>query len=165
MPEKCRRFSREKIKWPQGSLSLWPLFLPSFPKIQKMKQQLGQIALLVKDYDEAIAFYTKVLDFDLIEDTVMSETKRWVRVCPPGSSCQLLLAKAANEVQESQIGHQAGGRVFLFLYTDDFWGDYRKYTSRGVEFLREPSEEAYGIVSVFRDLYGNLWDLIEPLKQ
>lgn len=84
-----------------------------------MKQQLGQIAILVKDYDEAIGFYTKVLDFDLIEDTVMSQTKRWVRVCPPGSSCQLLLAKAANEVQESQIGHQAGGRVFLFLYTDD----------------------------------------------
>lgn len=130
-----------------------------------MKQQLGQIALLVKDYDEAIAFYTKVLDFDLIEDTVMSETKRWVRVSPPGSSCQLLLAKAANEVQESQIGHQAGGRVFLFLYTDDFWGDYRKYTSRGVEFIREPSQEAYGTVSVFRDIYGNLWDLIEPFKQ
>jgi len=165
MPEKRKLFSLRKLKWPQGFLSLWPLFLTSCPTHQEMKQQLGQIALLVKDYDEAIAFYTKVLDFDLIEDTFMSETKRWVRVCPPGSSCQLLLAKAANEVQESQIGYQAGGRVFLFLYTDDFWRDYRKYTSKGVEFLREPSHEAYGTVSVFRDLYGNLWDLIEPLDQ
>lgn len=130
-----------------------------------MKQQLFQIALLVRNYDEAIEFYTKVLDFDLIEDTVMSDTKRWVRVAPPGSTCQLLLAKAANEAQENQIGHQAGGRVFLFLYTDDFWRDYQKYTSRGVEFIREPSKEAYGTVSVFRDLYGNLWDLIEPVEQ
>jgi catechol 2,3-dioxygenase-like lactoylglutathione lyase family enzyme len=127
-----------------------------------MKQQLGQLALLVSDYDEAIRYYTDVLDFELLEDTVMSESKRWVRVAPPGSSCHLLLAKAANEAQQKQIGFQAGGRVFLFLYTDDFWRDYRKYTSRGVEFVREPAKEAYGTVSVFKDLYGNLWDLIEP---
>lgn len=127
-----------------------------------MKQQLGQLTLLVRDYDEAIKYYTQVLDFELLEDTEMSETKRWVRVSPPGSSCHLLLAKAANEAQEKQIGYQAGGRVFLFLYTDDFWGDYNKYTSRGVEFVREPTEEAYGTVSVFEDIYGNLWDLIEP---
>jgi catechol 2,3-dioxygenase-like lactoylglutathione lyase family enzyme len=127
-----------------------------------MKQQLGQLALLVSDYDEAIRYYTEVLDFELLEDTVMSESKRWVRVAPPGSSCHLLLAKAADEAQQKQIGFQAGGRVFLFLYTDDFWRDYRKYTSRGVEFVREPAKEAYGTVSVFKDLYGNLWDLIEP---
>jgi len=130
-----------------------------------MKQQLGQIALLVRDYDEAIDYYTNTLGFELLEDTKMSETKRWVRISPPGSTCQLLLAKAANDSQIAQIGHQAGGRVFLFLYTDDFWRDYKKYTSRGVEFLREPSKEAYGIVSVFRDIYGNLWDLIEQVSQ
>jgi catechol 2,3-dioxygenase-like lactoylglutathione lyase family enzyme len=129
-----------------------------------MKQQLGQLALLVKDYDEAIRYYTEVLNFELLEDTQMSETKRWVRVSPPGSTCHLLLAKAANETQISQIGLQAGGRVFLFLYTDDFWRDYKNYTARGVEFIREPAEESYGMVSVFKDLYGNLWDLIEPKK-
>ena len=127
-----------------------------------MKQQLGQLTLLVRGYDEAIQYYTQILDFELLEDTKMSETKRWVRVSPPGSACHLLLAKAANEAQEKQIGFQAGGRVFLFLYTDDFWRDYHKYTARGVEFLREPAKESYGIVSVFKDLYGNLWDLIEP---
>ncbi|TDQ14667.1 catechol 2,3-dioxygenase-like lactoylglutathione lyase family enzyme [Algoriphagus boseongensis] len=127
-----------------------------------MKQQLGQISLLVKDYDEAIQYYTQVLGFELLEDTPMSETKRWVRVSPPGSSCHLLLAKAANEAQIAQIGLQAGGRVFLFLYTDDFYRDYENYTSKGVEFIREPAQEAYGIVSVFKDLYGNLWDLIQP---
>jgi len=130
-----------------------------------MKQQLAQLVLLVKDYDEAIHYYTEVLDFALLEDTQMSETKRWVRISPPGSSCHLLLAKAANEAQEKQVGFQAGGRVFLFLYTDDFWRDYEKYKGRGVEFLREPSKEAYGTVSVFKDLYGNLWDLIEPTLQ
>lgn len=130
-----------------------------------MKQQLGQLTLLVRDYDEAIQYYTEILNFELLEDTKMSETKHWVRVSPPGSSCHLLLAKAADETQISQIGLQAGGRVFLFLYTDDFWRDYKTYTSRGVEFIREPSEEAYGTVSVFKDLYGNLWDLIQPLKK
>lgn len=129
-----------------------------------MPQQLGQLALLVKDYDEAIAYYTQILDFELLEDTKLSETKRWVRIAPPGSSCHLLLAKAANETQERQIGFQAGGRVFLFLYTDDFWRDYKTYSDRGVEFIREPAEESYGTVSVFKDLYGNLWDLIEKKK-
>jgi len=127
-----------------------------------MKQQLGQFALLVKDYDEAISYYTEVLGFELLEDTQLSETKRWVRISPPGSTCHLLLAKASNEIQEKQIGFQAGGRVFLFLYTDDFYRDYENYRSKGVEFIREPAEEAYGTVSVFKDLYGNLWDLIEP---
>ncbi|NVJ85041.1 MAG: VOC family protein [Algoriphagus sp.] len=127
-----------------------------------MNQQLGQLSLLVRDYDEAIQYYTQVLNFELLEDTPLSETKRWVRVAPPGSTCHLLLAKAANETQEKQIGFQAGGRVFLFLYTDDFYRDYAKYLSKGVEFIRTPSQESYGIVSVFKDLYGNLWDLIEP---
>ncbi|MBN7813924.1 VOC family protein [Algoriphagus pacificus] len=126
-----------------------------------MNQQLGQLALLVKDYDEAINYYTQILGFELLEDTKLSETKRWVRVSPPGSTCHLLLAKASNDNQIAQIGYQAGGRVFLFLYTDDFWRDYKKYTARGVEFIREPSEEEFGTVSVFKDLYGNLWDLIE----
>ena len=128
-----------------------------------MKQQIAQIALVVKDYDQAIAFYTQVLDFVLVEDTVMSETKRWVVIAPPGSDgCRLLLAKAATDDQLARVGNQTGGRVFLFLYTDDFWRDYNKYRDRGVEFMREPTQEAYGTVSVFKDLYGNLWDLIEP---
>jgi catechol 2,3-dioxygenase-like lactoylglutathione lyase family enzyme len=129
-----------------------------------MKQQLGQISLLVKDYDEAINYYTQVLGFELLEDTQLSETKRWVRVSPPGSSCHLLLAKAANEAQEKQIGMQAGGRVMFFLYTDDFYRDYENYISKGVEFIREPAKEEFGIVSVFKDLYGNLWDLIQPVQ-
>lgn len=127
-----------------------------------MKQQLGQLSLLVRDYDEAIVYYTSILGFELLEDTKLSETKRWVRVSPQGSDCHLLLAKAANDAQKAQIGTQAGGRVFLFLYTDDFWRDYKNYTSKGVEFIREPAKEDFGIVSVFKDLYGNLWDLIEP---
>tara|TARA_R110002049_G_scaffold200495_1_gene371266 strand:- start:110 stop:496 length:387 start_codon:yes stop_codon:yes gene_type:complete len=126
-----------------------------------MKQQLGQIAILVRDYDEAIEYYTNILGFELIEDTQLSDEKRWVRVSPKGSSCQLLLAKAANELQRNQIGFQSGGRVFLFLYTDNFYRDYHNYTAKGVEFIREPSEEAFGTVSVFKDLYGNLWDFIE----
>ena len=129
-----------------------------------MTQQLGQIALLVKEYDEAIQYYTQVLGFELLEDTQLSETKRWVRVSPPGSSCHLLLAKASNEEQEKQIGFQAGGRVFLFLYTDDFYRDYQNYKSKGVEFLRDPAQESYGIVSVFKDIYGNLWDMIQPVQ-
>lgn len=128
-----------------------------------MKQQLGQLTLLVRDYDEAIIYYTQILGFELLEDTPMSETKRWVRVSPPGSACHLLLAKAVGEAQETQIGNQTGGRFFLFLYTDDFYRDFHTYRSKGVEFLREPAEEPYGIVSVFKDLYGNLWDLIQPL--
>ena len=128
-----------------------------------MKQGLAHIALVVADYDEAIAFYTKQLNFTLIEDTVISETKRWVLVAPPGSNgSQLLLAKAANEEQTSRVGNQTGGRVFLFLYTDNFQRDYTSMLEKGIEFVREPITEPYGTVAVFKDLYGNLWDLIEP---
>ena len=128
-----------------------------------MKQELAHIALVVADYDEAIKFYTKQLNFTLIEDTVISETKRWVLVAPPGSNgSQLLLAKAANEEQASRVGNQTGGRVFLFLYTDNFQRDYTSMLEKGIEFVREPITEPYGTVAVFKDLYGNLWDLIEP---
>ena len=130
-----------------------------------MKQHIAHIALLVRDYDEAIQFYTGKLHFTLVEDTVLSETKRWVLVAPKGSSeCCLLLAKAANTEQETRIGDQTGGRVFLFLYTDNFWTDYETMVKEGVEFVREPKVETYGTVAVFRDLYGNLWDLLEPVK-
>ena len=128
-----------------------------------MKQGLAHIALVVADYDEAIKFYTKQLNFTLTEDTVISETKRWVLVAPPGSNgCQLLLAKAANDEQASRVGNQTGGRVFLFLYTDNFQRDYTSMLEKGIEFVREPITEPYGTVAVFKDLYGNLWDLIEP---
>ena len=130
-----------------------------------MKQHIAHMALVVADYDEAIRFYTEKLDFTLIEDTALSDTKRWVRIAPAGSAddgCCLLLAKAADEVQRSRIGNQTGGRVFLFLYTDDFWRDYYRWRECGVNFIREPAEEPYGTVAVFEDLYGNLWDLIQP---
>lgn len=128
-----------------------------------MKQHIANIALVVKDYDEAIKFYTEKLEFDLLEDTVLSKTKRWVRVAPKGSNeCCLLLAKAATEEQQTRIGNQAGGRVFLFLHTDNFERDYNKLIAKGVEFVRNPVIESYGTVAVFKDLYGNLWDLIEP---
>jgi len=127
-----------------------------------MKQQLAHIALVVDDYDDAIAFYTQKLHFTLVEDTVLSDTKRWVVVAPPGSTCSLLLAKAAGEEQRSRIGNQTGGRVFLFLHTDDFARDYADMRSRDIEFVREPVKEPYGTVAVFSDLYGNLWDLIQP---
>lgn len=128
-----------------------------------MKQHIAHITLLVRDYDEAIDFYTKKLDFNLIEDTKIDEKKRWVLVAPPGArECCLLLAKAANGEQLNSIGNQSAGRVFLFLYTDDFWRDYNKMVSRNVHFVRPPKEEAYGRVAVFEDLYGNLWDLLEP---
>jgi catechol 2,3-dioxygenase-like lactoylglutathione lyase family enzyme len=124
---------------------------------------LAHLSLLVRDYDEAIRFYTEKLHFTLVEDTVLSDTKRWVLVAPKGSTeCCLLLAKAANEEQASRIGNQTGGRVFLFLYTDDFWRDYHDMLSNGVTFVRPPVEEPYGMVAVFEDLYGNLWDLLEP---
>lgn len=117
--------------------------------------------MVVDDYDEAIAFYTEKLNFSLIEDTVLSETKRWVLVAPQGSKeCCILLAKAANEEQKSRVGNQAGGRVFLFLQTDDFWRDYKNMQEKGVTFVRTPIEESWGTVAVFEDLYGNLWDLI-----
>ena len=128
-----------------------------------MKQRLAQIALVVNDYDEAIGFYTKKLLFNLVEDTQLSETKRWVVVRPKGSNeCCLLLAKAANEEQKSRIGNQTGGRVFLFLYTDNFERDYKNLLDQNIEIVREPAKEEYGTVLVFKDLYGNLWDLIEP---
>lgn len=130
-----------------------------------MNQRLVQVALVVADYDEAIRFYTDVLGFQLVEDTPMSETKRWVVVKPKGEGIfTLLLAKAANEEQKAIIGNQAGGRVFLFLHTDDFWRDYKNLVEKGVTFVRGPSEEEYGTVGVFKDLYGNLWDLIQPAK-
>ena len=129
---------------------------------KKMKQNLANISLVVDDYDEAIQFYTQKLHFTLVEDTVLSETKRWVIVKPPGSSCGLLLAKAANEEQKSRVGNQTGGRVFLFLHTNDFQRDYKNLIVNKVTIVREPSEEVYGTVAVFADLYGNLWDLIEP---
>jgi len=127
-----------------------------------MQQTIGYIALLVRDYDEAIAFYTNKLDFELIEDADLGNGKRWVRVRPPGSTGpDLLLAKAVTPEQASRIGNQTGGRVFLFLHTDDFWRDYREMTAKGVQFVRQPSEESYGTVAVFEDLYGNKWDLLQ----
>jgi catechol 2,3-dioxygenase-like lactoylglutathione lyase family enzyme len=130
-----------------------------------MKQSLAHISLVVNDYDEAIEFYTKKLNFSLVEDTVLSESKRWVLVAPPGSDgCQLLLAKASGVEQKSRIGNQTGGRVFLFLNTDDFWRDYNSMKEKGISFIRGPQEEPYGTVAVFSDLYGNLWDLIQPKK-
>lgn len=127
-----------------------------------MNQQLAQISLVVNDYDEAIDFYTNKLGFELTEDTVLSETKRWVLVSPPGSACKLLLAKAASDEQRSRVGNQTGGRVFLFLHTDDFRRDYNRYIQNDIEFVRPPAKEVYGTVAVFKDLYGNLWDLIGP---
>jgi catechol 2,3-dioxygenase-like lactoylglutathione lyase family enzyme len=128
-----------------------------------MKQKIAHIALVVKDYDEAINFYTGKLGFTLVEDTKLSEDKRWVLVAPPGAEeCSLLLAKAANDQQMTSIGNQTGGRVFLFLFTDDFWIDYHKMLEKGINFIRPPKEEAYGMVAVFEDLYGNLWDLLQP---
>ncbi len=132
-----------------------------------MKQSVVHIALVVKDYDEAIDFYTKTLDFNVHEDTYIAEQdKRWVLITPPNSEgcaggCAILLARASNEEQERFIGDQAGGRVFLFLSTDNFWRDYENYIAKGVTFIREPTEFDYGTVAVFEDLYGNKWDLIQ----
>jgi len=126
-----------------------------------MENSIGQLALVVKDYDEAIGFYTDKLGFVLLEDTRLSETKRWVVVAPPGNNgARLLLAKAAGAMQETVIGNQTGGRVFLFLYTDSFDDYYAKLVSNGVRIVREVSQEPFGKVAVFADLYGNLWDLI-----
>jgi catechol 2,3-dioxygenase-like lactoylglutathione lyase family enzyme len=128
-----------------------------------MKQSIAHVALVVRDYDEAIVFYTRKLHFMLVEDTYQpDQDKRWVVVAPPGSTgTTLLLARASKPEQEAFIGNQTGGRVFLFLQTDDFWRDYNEMVSLGIEFVREPKVESYGTVAVFRDLYGNLWDLIE----
>ena len=130
-----------------------------------MNQHIAQIALVVDDYDQAINFYTKKLNFRLVEDTRLSETKRWVLVAPAGGECCLLLAKAANEEQKSRIGNQTGGRVFLFLNTDNFKRDFESLKAHGVTIVREPFVEEYGTVAVFADLYGNLWDLIEPIHK
>ena len=128
-----------------------------------LHRTIASIAVVVREYDEAISFYRDKLGFNLVEDTALGGEKRWVLMCPPGSSgTQLLLARAATPQQSSRIGNQTGGRVFLFLHTDDFWRDYREFSARGVIFNRPPSEEPYGTVAVFEDLYGNLWDLIQP---
>jgi catechol 2,3-dioxygenase-like lactoylglutathione lyase family enzyme len=129
-------------------------------------QRLGMLSLVVRDYDEALAFYVGKLGFTLIEDSFVPEqNKRWVVIEPPGAAGQgakLLLARGSNEAQQSRIGNQTGGRVFLFLYTDDFWRDFNAYKAQGIEFVREPSEAPYGTVAVFKDLYGTQWDLIGP---
>jgi catechol 2,3-dioxygenase-like lactoylglutathione lyase family enzyme len=129
-----------------------------------MPQYLGLVSVVVDDYDEAISFYVGKLGFSLIEDTFQrAQNKRWVVVSPPGAEeSRLLLAKATNEQQTSRVGNQTGGRVFLFLYTDDFWRDFNAYKENGVTFVREPCTEEYGVVAVFQDLHGNQWDLIQP---
>jgi catechol 2,3-dioxygenase-like lactoylglutathione lyase family enzyme len=130
-----------------------------------MKQSIGCVAVLVTDYDEAIAYYTRVLGFRLLQDDAITAGKRWVVVAPPGAlECGLLLAKAKNEAELSAVGRQTGGRVFLFLHTDDFWRDYRAFLDRGVRFAESPREEVYGTVAVFEDLYGNRWDLLQLKK-
>jgi len=128
-----------------------------------MQQAIGQVALVVREYDEALDFYVDTLGFTLVEDTYLPEQdKRWVVVAPPGASeSRLLLARASGAEQVSRIGNQTGGRVFLFLYTDDFWRDFHAYKAKGVVFVREPKEESYGTVAVFKDLYSNLWDLLQ----
>ena len=128
-----------------------------------MKQSIVHVALVVRDYDEAIQFYTNKLHFTLVEDTYQpKQDKRWVVVSPPGSiGTTLLLARASNPDQEAFIGNQSGGRVFLFLNSDDFWRDYNDMVSKGIKFVREPKRESYGMVAVFEDLYGNLWDLLQ----
>jgi catechol 2,3-dioxygenase-like lactoylglutathione lyase family enzyme len=128
-----------------------------------MKQSIVHVALVVRDYDEAIEFYTKKLNFTLVEDTYQPEQdKRWVVVAPPGShGTNLLLARASTSQQQAFVGNQTGGRVFLFLNTDDFWRDYKHMVSLGIKFVREPKSEPYGTVAVFEDLYGNLWDLVQ----
>lgn len=127
-----------------------------------MKQYLAMMALVVRDYDEAIDFYTRKLNFALLEDTRLSDTKRWVRVQPPGGGCELLLARGVGEEQESRIGNQTGGRVFLFLHTDNLDRDHKNLLAHQIRIVRGPSVEAFGKVLVFADLYGNLWDLIQP---
>ena len=129
-----------------------------------MKQHIAHVALVVREYDEAINFFTTILNFTLVEDTYIPEQdKRWVLVAPPNTvSTNILLARAVSEEQRTAIGNQAGGRVFLFLYTDDFWRDYQQMVNRGVKIVREPKTEPYGIVAVFEDLYGNRWDLLQP---
>ena len=131
-----------------------------------MYQRIAHITLVVEDYDDAIEFYTQKLDFILLEDTKLSDEKRWVMLAPKGAKeCCLLLAKAANERQSKSIGNQTGGRVGFFLFTDDFWRDYNKMKDRQINFVRPPETFEYGTVAVFEDLYGNLWDFIEPSEK
>ena len=141
--------------------------LAPHPAQTSMKQSIIHVALVVRDYDEVIAFYCKKLHFDVVEDTYQPEQdKRWVVVAPPGSEgTQLLLARASTPEQEAIVGNQTGGRVFLFLCTDDFWRDYKEMRSVGINFVREPKDAPYGTVAVFQDLYGNLWDLVELENQ
>jgi catechol 2,3-dioxygenase-like lactoylglutathione lyase family enzyme len=130
-----------------------------------MYQRIAHVALVVRDYDEAIEFYTQKLDFQLLEDTVIDTQKRWVVVAPPGAKeAGLILAKAGNKQQAASIGNQTGGRVGFFLFTDDFWRDYDKLVERKINFIRPPTEFPYGTVAVFEDLYGNKWDLLEPTE-
>jgi lactoylglutathione lyase len=131
-----------------------------------MPQNIGYVAVVVREYDEAIAFFTRALGFKLIEDTQLGQGKRWVLVAPYGSGgTNLLLARAADSEQSTRIGNQTGGRVFLFLHTNDFWRDYRAMKERGVKFRENPREEDYGTVAVFEDLYGNMWDLLQLRKK
>jgi len=131
-----------------------------------MKQNIAGISLVVRDYDEAIKFYCEKLEFRLLEDTDRGGGKRWVVIAPPGSEgTTVLLAKAVTESQQNSIGNQTGGRVFLFLHTDDFWRDYKRMKLCGVKFIEEPREELFGTVVIFEDLYGNKWDFIEPKKE
>lgn len=128
-----------------------------------MTQRITKVTIVVSDYQEAIDFYTQKLGFELIEDTRLNDNKRWVVIAPTNSQgCQLLLAKAANKHQSNAVGNQTGGRVFLFMYTDNFWDDHRRMLDAGVRFKGTPREEEYGTVIVFEDLYGNLWDLVQP---
>lgn len=131
-----------------------------------MSQHIGAVTLLVGDYDDAKAFYSGALGFEVIEDTRLDDTKRWLLMAPPGlRETRLLLAQADDADQRAQVGRQTGGRVALFLHTDDFWRDHQRMTDRGVTFLETPRQEPYGIVAVFEDLYGNRWDLIEPARR
>jgi catechol 2,3-dioxygenase-like lactoylglutathione lyase family enzyme len=129
-----------------------------------LQQSIGLTALLVREYDEALKFFVGILGFKLLEDTfIAAQNKRWVVIAPAGSGeSSLLLARAANPEQAARIGNQTGGRVFLFLHTDDFWRDYTAYKAKGIVFVRDPKQESYGMVAVFKDLYGNLWDLLQP---
>lgn len=128
-----------------------------------MNQRIAHVTIVVKDYDEAITFYTEKLGFYVVEDTPLSPTKRWVLVAPSGArECSILLAKADSIQQEKSVGYQTGGRVGFFLFTDDFWRDYTSYKKNGLKFVRPPEEMPYGTVAVFQDLYGNLWDLLQP---
>ena len=126
------------------------------------KSRLGAVTFVVRDYDEAIRWFTGALGFTLLEDTPLDEAKRWVLVAPPGGGTALLLARAVNEAQRAAVGNQTGGRVFLFLYTDDFARDHAAMLARGITFHQAPRQESYGTVAVFEDLYGNRWDLLQP---